>query len=320
MDQTEILEIVAPYLQGVRGSGPDNIVAKCPFHADNDPSFAMNIRNGLYICYACDARGNLAKFLEGMGMNPLDVKRRYRRVLERASKAKSTPFNPVKPNVVMEVNRRIPEDLLGLFNRTPAGLLEEGFSEETLKHFRIGEDTLHERTTYPLRDLEGNLVGISGRAWSNDVDPRYKVYRTEYENWDLPIHETDKSLLLWNAHKVYPTVFRGHETQTVVVVEGFKACMWVHQAGFPLVVALMTKTMSDAQKFILERMGARYILMLDNDEAGLAGTISVGTKLLRTSSVKVALYDAPQPTDLSPEEVAEAIEEARDYYDIALHV
>ncbi|NBO55083.1 MAG: hypothetical protein EBU84_10945, partial [Actinobacteria bacterium] len=33
--------------------------AVCPFHEDTSPSFSVNIRKGLYICYACGAKGNM---------------------------------------------------------------------------------------------------------------------------------------------------------------------------------------------------------------------------------------------------------------------
>ena len=30
----------------------------CPFHEDTSPSFSVNISSGLFICYACGAKGN----------------------------------------------------------------------------------------------------------------------------------------------------------------------------------------------------------------------------------------------------------------------
>jgi|TARA_B110001454_G_scaffold217588_1_gene243301 hypothetical protein len=41
--------------------GDSEIGGHCPVHADNSPSWSMNINTGLWICYACGATGNLSQ-------------------------------------------------------------------------------------------------------------------------------------------------------------------------------------------------------------------------------------------------------------------
>ena len=321
-----VKDVANQYLRHTRMAGPDNIIALCPFHQDSSPSFAMNIHNGLYICYACGEKGNLRSFLTKMGMTSDQIQHSYGKTLEDLKRNAPPPKDPTKFDVVMEPTRHIPEDLLGLFYVNDAELVETArqvleldLSLEILRRFEVGIDKKHQRVTFPLRDLRGNLVGISGRAMHEDQAERYKVYRAEYRDWDLPPYDTDKNHLLWNAHRVYPETMRISKPTTKTLVEGFKAAMWLTQAGVPHVVALMTKTMSGHQRQILERMGGPYTLMLDNDEPGVEGTINVSRELIGTCGVlKIVEYEEEQPTAVPLEELLELVQSATDYNEMLL--
>ncbi len=327
--RTRIEEVMFEKLTRVRPAGPENSVALCPFHDDSTPSFAMNIYNGLFICYACNVRGSFRKFLEMLGLNKQEIQLNYGKTIEDLKRHQPPAPDPTQPEMEMAANAHVPENLLGLFQRYPIADLNEivcdkriledfrAFDPKILKEFGVGVDQDHDRITFPLRDMKGNLVGISGRDMTGEAPERYKVYVREYKKWDLPEYRTDKDKLLWNCHRVYPEVYRKNDVE-IVLVEGFKACMWLRQAGVPYVMAFMTAHMSKAQKWILERLGATYTLMLDMNEAGIGGTIDIGTALLKTSRVKVVEYDAEQPTDLPLEEIPGLIANARSYNHIAL--
>jgi len=314
---SQVKQIVYERLHKVRHAGPDNLVAVCPFHDDTSPSFAIDVNTGLWLCYACGEKGNFRGFLSKMGMSKQDIQFHYGITLDELKKNAPPPPDPTKPGVVMETNRRVPEELLGIFHKCPRSLLADGFSQEILRDFGVGVDAVHRRITYPLRDLAGNLVGISGRAISeNVVGSRYKIYKEEYKAWDLPAYDTEKSHLLWNAHRVYAEVQMLIDP-VIVIVEGFKACMWLTQAGIPNVVALMTKTMSWEQKWMLEKMGDSYILMLDNDDAGVDGFIKVSKELaIHSAHVRIVEYDYPQPTDVPLEDIPSLIANAVSYQEI----
>lgn len=310
----KVRETIDQHLKRVRMSGSNNIVALCPFHDDHSPSFSMSLVNGLFICFSCGAKGNFRQFLTQIGMSPEEIKYHYGRTLETLKKNAPPPPDPTKPGVVMEPNRHIPEELLGIFNFCPLDLLDEGFDEATLQDFQVGVDKKHERITFPIRDLAGNLVGISGRAMHDGQEPRYKIYDLEYQAWDLPPYDTDKGLCLWNAHRVYAETKLGVSSSPIAIVEGYKACMWLRQAGIQHVVALMTADMSWAQRWMLSKMGSSFIVMLDNNEAGVKGTINVTRELAKiTQDVRVVEYEEDQPSDVPREDVLEVVRNATPY-------
>lgn len=311
---TQILDLTRRYLQRVRMVGPENITALCPFHSERDPSFSMNILTGLYLCFSCGEKGNLRKFLLSVGVDQHTLETQYGKLISETDKNRPAPPDPIRPQAMVE-EEPLPEDILGLFSGYPRALLEVGFTRETLEHFQVGFDKWHMRIVYPLRNLRGQLVGLSGRSVNED-GARYKVYKDEYLTWNLPMRQTRKGTFLWHAHEVYPRVFPSTVPQPVVVVEGFKACMWIYQAGISDVLALMGSHLSWEQKWILQRMGGPVHLMLDNNEAGYQGTLKAAQQLMTSLPVRIVEYEGEQPDNVEPGMVPELITQARDVYQL----
>lgn len=314
---SEVLTVAQEFLSKVRKSGATQIMAICPFHMrpdgspERNPSFTMNLQSGLYHCFSCHESGNLQMFLRNVGVTRVIIEKKYRALIDAVQEYAPTKVDPLRPELSGLENSPIPEEILGLFEYCPEDLILEGYDEGLLQRLDIGFDTVHMRVTYPLRTLDGTLVGISGRRVDEAKGPRYKVYDVEFEAWDLPVHKTYKSHLLWNGHQVYPmtTYMRG---VPIIVVEGFKACMRVIQAGVPNVVAIIGSMLSNRQKWLLERMAGEVWWFLDNNGAGFEGTVVAG----RTIGVpsRIVPYDADQPSDLRVHEVQLALSHVIDFH------
>src|ERR1700761_5973641 len=39
------------------------LVGLCPFHSENSPSFSVNVEDGLYYCFGCQASGDAISFV-----------------------------------------------------------------------------------------------------------------------------------------------------------------------------------------------------------------------------------------------------------------
>lgn len=314
----DVLEIAYKYLDRVKRSGPENIVATCPFHTGRDgrpesnPSFAMNLGNGLYFCFSCNERGNLQTFLREVGVSRVIIDRHYKRLIDQLSTYRPKKLDPLRPKV-FSVDP-LPESTLGLFDACPLSLVKEGFDESLLQKHDIGFDATNQRITFPLRDLDGKLVGISGRTVAFEF-PKYKVYDREYLTWGLPERHLEKGSVLWNANRVYPSSYF-RKDPSIVLVEGFKACLWLIQHGIRDTVALLGTHLSQQHRWILERIGGEVYVMLDNDEWGRIGTARVASQLAVSLTVKVVEYpkEKHQPSDLSPQEIQDAMSSATDYY------
>lgn len=330
MIEDEVLQIASRYLRKVRVGANSELAAICPFHRkpgggeEKNPSFTMNLSKGVYYCHTCHSAGNFRQFLKDVGIGHQVLHTQYAPLIEALQKNRKVDFNPVRAKGIIAEDP-LPESVLGLFDKCPLPMvdyelrLQEDdpvFDEALLQRNDIGFDETNVRITFPLRDLLGNLIGISGRACDPAAFPRYKVYDTEYRHWGLPAREqTKKSSMLWNAHRVYPRVYRSRGKERVFLVEGFKACLWLQQAGVENVIALAGSSVSDYHQWILERMGARVALMFDNDFGGQNGLAKAAPHLAKSLDVDIVQYEARQPTSMTLEELTETLDKrVVDYY------
>src|SRR5215471_21530986 len=44
----------------------------CPFHEEQDPSFNFNLTKGLYVCFACGAKGHIHTLAAHLGTKVID--------------------------------------------------------------------------------------------------------------------------------------------------------------------------------------------------------------------------------------------------------
>lgn len=340
MLQEEVFGLASRHLKKIRRVGNDNISAICPFHVktngaeERSPSFSMSLSKGVWHCFTCQMSGTFGTFLRDVGISRATITFQFGEILEALRKNHGPLFDPMRPKVVEP--DPLPESMLGLFEKCPVHMVDPEaaldldpddpvvFEEELLQQYDVGFDEKHMRITFPIRDLAGGLIGISGRTVVGDL-PRYKVYDTEYEVLGYGARsQTHKGSVIWNAHRVYPSVFFGSSDQFVLVVEGFRGCLWAIQSGVRNSMALLGSSLSKQQRWILERMGCRVYLMLDNDDAGrraLRGQVVNGRKrpgiaeqLVRSLDVSIVQYSGKQPTRLTSEELCAAVNNAVDYY------
>lgn len=320
-DIVESLFSVAPHLRD--GSRPTSsyVLIRCPFHGggkEKTPSMSVSRERPLFYCHACQSSGHVSQlfrsygasrdlidlFIAQAGMNIRYEKRKAGKVGARIAAGE----DPYRGKYILD------DDLIDKYRLAPRELINAGFEKSTLRHFEVGFDKDNLRITYPLRNLYGELVGISGRTIIDGNEPRYKIYVKELiDRRDFSVPETYtmdavKEAILWHAHIVRPILFR--EEGRIIVTEGFKAAMWTWQSGYQNVTALIGASLSDFHAEILATYTREVVLFLDNNEAGLKGTYYGARKLERKGIVPlIARYPdtRQQPDNLDPDEIKQAI-------------
>jgi DNA primase len=295
-----ILSLVEKELGPYRWTGETHIVCKCPIHKggqEHKPSFTVNVDTGQWYCFTGCGGGSLYSLLRELGHS--------RRVIDRI-------LAPIKhllgrKQKVRHGNRHkdpfrgdylLPEELLGLYDHEPLDLVDEGFDPELLELLDIGYDRPRRRITYPLRDLYGNLIGLVGRMEDDDTDRsvgKYKWYTSElkelYEDYIRPRHN-----FLWNMDRIFEGMQNSDKEEVLIVCEGFKACMWCIQHGYPKSVALMSASISAVQAELIEKLSPVVVLFLDGDDAGQVGTLRIGEQL-RSRGLDVLVVVYPEGAD-----------------------
>lgn len=129
-------------------------------------------------------------------------------------------------------------------------------------------DVFQRRVMFPIHDLEGNVVGFTGRIYEDTNQAKY-----------INSKESDifkKGQILFNYHRARPEIKRKKE---VILVEGNMDAIRMYASGIKNVVALMGTSLTKDQVNILKGLRAKIILMFDNDAAGETATYQNGTIL-----------------------------------------
>jgi len=330
---SNVIELIERYVTSHwRHSGNNNIGIRCPFHKGGNEkreSFFINTENGLYYCHTCHIGGTVPRLLNDLGIpkHVIDV--------ETSDLRQSMEYETSKKKLITEYKFRgdpykadpiLSETILLNYKEIPQQLVDSGFSVNWLQHMEVGVDRQNSRIIYPIRDVYGNLAGVSGGRIFETQTPKYQVYAGGYREvhtgiyvpgpfggWfdsQYPNYELHKGNFIWNFDRVYARLFHSRDQSTTLfIVEGFKACLWMLQHGYKNTIALMGSSMTEQQYNLLVRLNVDIVLFLDNDEAGIRCTRYMASHLKKHSRIFTVVYpdDKNQPDDFSKEELDNTI-------------
>ncbi len=208
---------------------------------------------------------------------------------ESRPEPKSEAESPEEP----ETNKPLAFALKGITPQHPF-LETRGFLPAHAEHleagFFPGKGSMSSRFVFPIHNQQGELVAYAGRALG-DQEPR----------WKLP-EGFRKSLVLYNLHRV--------QGDSVAVCESFWGVMACVRAGVPNAVALMGRTISDAQLELLRKFRS-ITLVMDGDEPGRLATAENATKLLGLELRSLTVVWLPaesQPDTIPAEELVKIVQ------------
>lgn len=124
-------------------------------------------------------------------------------------------------------------------------------------------DLFYHRIMFPLWDLQGRVVGFSGRIYSGE-DPSKYINTRETEIFK-------KGELVYNYHRAK---MDARKVGSVIVMEGFMDVIRAYTIGIHNVVATMGTAVTKVQAGLLKRMAKDVILCFDGDAAGAKATAS----------------------------------------------
>lgn len=136
------------------------------------------------------------------------------------------------------------------------GLLTENEEKKTRY------DRFRNRLIFPIRDIDGRVVGFGARTLVKEGIPKY-----------LNSPQTklfDKSTLLFGLDMAKRGI---REARQAVIVEGYMDVIQAWQSGFNNVVAQMGTALTETQLRQLKRYTKRFVLALDADDAGVNATM-----------------------------------------------
>ena len=176
-------------------------------------------------------------------------------------------------------------------NKLTKVLLNKGYKNEDLLNSGISSfndniyDTFIDRIMFPLWDLDGKVVGFSGRIYKTNDSSKY-VNSKESEIFK-------KGNLLYNYHRAKQFARR---KKSVIIVEGFMDVIALYKVGIYNVVASMGTAITKEQARLLKKLSTNIILCFDGDTAGNKATLSC-SKELTDIGIYPKIIRLPSPLD-----------------------
>lgn len=162
-------------------------------------------------------------------------------------------YDNIPPNEVLD------ENVLNQYIHSPHSLwVKDGISKKTQYYFEVMFDLQSNRIVFPIRNREGQLIGVKGRT----VNP-------DWDELDIPkymyLYKCYKSIELYNLHRALPYIL---EQKEVLVFEGAKSVMLAYEYGYKNAVAIEGDAISPVQAHTLKKLGIdiKIILCFDKDK------------------------------------------------------
>lgn len=166
-----------------------------------------------------------------------------------------------------------------------------GFAPNILAQWEICWKETATRIAVPIRDGDGNLVGVSGRSWRAMQKPKY-LHSSGFK----------RDQVLYGYH------FRDLSWPTCYLVEGFFDAIHIQANGWPNAFCIMGVDVSKEQADMVCRDFKSVVLFFDGDKAGKEGLLRSIRLLKGRIDVRVvAAPDGKDPDDLSVDELREIL-------------
>ncbi len=179
------------------------------------------------------------------------------------------------------------------------------------------------RVMFPLREVNGNVVGFTGRILPDFAD---RDLQGKYINSPQSI-VYDKSKLIFGLDKAKLAI---REKESVIIMEGQMDCVTAHEAGFQNVIATSGTALTAEQVRLLQRYTNRVAFAYDTDAAGHLA-VERGSEHTLAAELETNIIVLPEGKDpdecirLNPEGWKKAVEETMpvmEYYikEISKHI
>lgn len=301
-NKTDIVEVISRYIPLTKRG--NNYFGICPFHDDHNPSMSVSPDKQMFKCFVCEKGGNVFNFVSSYEHIPFDeaVALLGNKLGYNISTSTNFEINKNKDYEIYNLTTKFYQNNLysNLGKNAMQYLLNRSLTKETIKKFEIGlsvsrlpltdfllkkdynlnklidlgltntmsNDIFIDRIMVPLHDLNGNVVGYSGRIYQTNDDRKY-INSKESNLFK-------KNNLLYNYHRAHEKL---KKEDSIIIMEGFFDVIRADTIGITNCVATMGTALTKQHINILKKITNNVILCFDGDEAGEKATIRAITIL-----------------------------------------
>lgn len=267
--QTDIVDYISQFVELEERGG--EFWGISPFKTEKTPSFSIRRETGTFYDFSSGIGGNILTFIryyfDCSRRESVEKLREYTgfsgELKVPAEKMAATICcrkymvppkreKDCKPNI-------LPDDYMNRFELRPEKLSvweQEGISVESMARFQVRYDPFSNRLVYPIRDLNGKIVNVGGRALDTDWKERGERKYTYFQGWGGAMN------VIYGLYDNLDQIKKKHE---VILFEGCKSVLLADTWGIRNTGALLTSHLSPWQMKMLARLGCDVVFALDKE-------------------------------------------------------
>lgn len=265
----DIVEFLSQYTELTEKNG--EYWGLSPLKEENTPSFSVRKEENTFYDFSSGVGGNVltfVRFYHKCGYaEAIEILKAYSgydgsvrshqklaatEIAKRYSKPKKTP--KTNKSVIL------PDDYMERYEKRDDKLdiwRSEGISDASLNRFQVCYDSFSDRLVYPIRDYDGNIVNVGGRA----LDPLWKEKGlrkyTYFKQWG------ELNVIYGLAENLKNIKEKGE----IILFEGCKSVLLADTWGIGNTGAILTSHLNPNQMKLLARLACRVVFALDKDVA-----------------------------------------------------
>ena len=267
INSVDILEYVSQYCDFEEKNG--EFWALSPLKEENTPSFSINTDKQYFYDFSSGNGGNILSFIQKYNhcdfYKAVEILKKYANITDditinkRLTTAKVLKkFKKPKPKAHESKGVLLDSDYMSRYDFNTDKLkiwIDEGIPIEVLKNHGVMYDEFSDRIVYPIYNINGDIINVSGRT----LDPDYKAKRMRKYTYFKPLG--DLNTIYW----LYQNREEILKKKEIILFEGAKSVMIAESWGITNTGAILTSHLNPLQLRILIRLGAKVVFALDED-------------------------------------------------------
>ena len=265
-DSVDILQYISQYTEFEEKNG--EYWALSPLKEEATPSFSVNTELNRFYDFSSGKNGNVLDFIKAY--NDCDI-REAAQILQKYVGADGVALIAKKKMGASSIARKfapkkaqhkpskatvLPDDYMLRYENDPIKLAiweSEGISSKSMERFQVRYDSFSDRLVYPIRNIDGKIINVSGRTISGDWKERGLRKYTYF----FPLGCLD------TIYGVAENKFQILEEREIILFEGAKSVMIADGWGWHNTGAILTSHLNPYQVKILAMLGCRVVFALD---------------------------------------------------------
>lgn len=269
IQSVDILDYISQYTEFKYRNG--EYWALSPLTDEVTPSFSVNADRNCFYDFSSGCSGNIISFIRAY--NKCSVSTAFKILsdyagvsdLEESPKTEkmeatriAMKFAPKQKPERVQTASILDEHYMDMYDHGLKWLvpwINEGISEPSLRKFNVCYDAFSNRIVFPIRDMEGHIINVSGRT----LDPLYKERKLRKYTYFKPLGALDT---LYGFAENREAILAKKE---VIIFEGAKSVMKADSWGIYNTCAVLTSHLNENQLKRLIKLGVTTVFAFDKE-------------------------------------------------------